>query len=269
MWALTLAIFFGCKLLTWPAALTRPTWKMAGYFLAWPGMDAEAFLGRRNVQSNVNRVLGTNTGFKPWLPALTKLCLGALLVSLAGTNYLELGPLMTGWMGIAGVITTLHFGVGDLLALGWRRLGVNCTPLMLSPIRATSLAEFWGRRWNTGFSRLAREFLFKPLAKRWGIPAATVLIFVVSGLIHELVISVPARGGYGLPTIYFAIQGLGMLVERSKFGDFLGLGSGFRGWMFTAILLIAPLCCLCPPVFIQNVILPMLHVIGGRQAEYL
>ena len=166
-------------------------------------------------------------------------------------------------IGVIGIILTVHFGLGDLLALMWRRLGANVTPLMRSPLAATSLSEFWGRRWNTGFSRLARELVFKPLARRWGVMWAALSVFLVSGLVHELVISVPARGGYGLPTAYFAVQGLGLLVERSRRGRTLHLDRGMCGWAFTVIVLTAPLGWICPPVFIHHVILPMLHALGG------
>jgi hypothetical protein len=57
---------------------------------------------------------------------------------------------------------------------------------------------------------------------------------------HELVISVPARGGYGGPTLYFATQGAAMLVERSRFGRRIGLGSGWQGRAFMMLVLIVP-----------------------------
>src|SRR5688572_18645132 len=46
MWALSVAIFAGCKWLTWSEARGAevPWWLHAGYLLAWPGLDANAFL---------------------------------------------------------------------------------------------------------------------------------------------------------------------------------------------------------------------------------
>jgi hypothetical protein len=49
------------------------------------------------------------------------------------------------------------------------------------------------------------------------------------------VITVPARGGYGLPTAYFLLQGAGLLLERSTWGRRLGLGTGIPGRAFTLI----------------------------------
>jgi hypothetical protein len=88
-------------------------------------------------------------------------------------------------------------------------------------------------------------------------------VFLVSGLLHEFVISLPARGGYGLPTAYFAIQAAGLCLERSQFGACLGLGRGFRGWLFSVIVTVGPLYWLFHPVFVCHVILPMLRAVGA------
>lgn len=90
-----------------------------------------------------------------------------------------------------------------------------------------------------------------------------LLVFLISGTLHELVISVPARGGYGLPTAYFVLQGLALLFERSKRGQNLGLGSGIKGWCFVALVAGVPAFWLFHPIFIHHVILPMLHAIGA------
>src|ERR1022692_4792814 len=69
--------------------------------------------------------------------------------------------------------------------------------------RLASIAEFWGRRWNSAFRDLAHPFVFVPAARRWGLVVALWVSFAVSGFAHELVISVPAGAGFGLPTAYF------------------------------------------------------------------
>ena len=162
-----------------------------------------------------------------------------------------------------GVVFILHFGLFHLLSLLWRRMGICARPVMRNPIGATSLAEFWGGRWNTAFHELAFRFTFRPL-RRFTTPAlAMLLVFVLSGLIHDLLISLPAHGGYGLPTLYFLIQGVGVIIERSRFGRFLGLGRGMRGWLFTFLITVAPVAGLFHPPFVKNVILPMLTAIGA------
>ena len=90
-----------------------------------------------------------------------------------------------------------------------------------------------------------------------------LLVFVISGLIHDLVISLPARGGYGLPTAYFLIQAAGVMIERTPWAKRLGAGRGFRGWVFTALIVAGPAFWLFHPAFVRNIALPMLHAIGG------
>jgi hypothetical protein len=92
-----------------------------------------------------------------------------------------------------------------------------------------------------------------------------MITFLVSGLIHDLVISLPAHEGYGLPTAYFTLQGLAMLFERSSMGQRLGLGRGFSGWLFTLTIALGPAVTLFHPPFVQHVILPMLDAIGDLE----
>src|SRR5262245_41710690 len=164
---------------------------------------------------------------------------------------------------MVGAIFILHFGVFHMLSLAWRRAGINAVPLMRNPMRATSLGEFWGRRWNTGFHELASRFTYKPLRPSLGAAGAMLTTFLVSGLSLVLVISVLAGGGYGLPTRYFLLQGLGVAGELSRPGRWLGLGHGWRGWSFTVAFTAGPAFWLFPPQFVHNVILPMLGMLGA------
>jgi len=172
-------------------------------------------------------------------------------------------PLLAGWLGMVGLVFLLHFGTFHLLSLGWRRAGVDAAPIMRNPLLACSLSDFWARRWNTAFHDLAVRFSFRPLQPVVGATSATLLVFLASGFVHELVISVPARGGYGLPTGYFLIQGAGVAVERMRLGRRLGLGRGWRGRLFTMLVTAGPAFWLFPPAFVHNVVLPMLASIGA------
>jgi alginate O-acetyltransferase complex protein AlgI len=259
MWAVAFALYAGCKGLTYREALTgrvRPgRWRAAGYLLFWPGMDATAFL------YGIDRIRPPRPS--EWTAAALKTLLGVALIWAAARLAQPISAVLAGWVGMTGLMFVLHFGTFHLLSLGWRTVGVDARPVMQNPLRSISLAEFWGRRWNTAFHQLATRFTFRPLRPAAGRVGATLAAFLASGLIHELVISVPAQGGYGLPTGYFLLQGLGLLGERARAARRGGLGRGWRGRAFTFLVAAGPAFWLFPPVFVRHVILPMLGAIGA------
>ena len=255
MWLFVTAMFAGCKWLTWRRAQSDRTTPLRtfGYLLGWPGMDAKSFLTGRNPDS---------PRLSEWLLATSRFLTGITLLWLAARAVLTANPITNAWLAMFGLTLILHFGAFHLAALVWQRAGVPAKPLMQSPATATSLGDFWGARWNTAFNKLVHDLAFRPLARRVGIIWATLGVFAISGVIHELAISFPARGGYGLPFGYFILQGLGVLFERSKVGHALGLSRGFRGWLFVISFTAAPAYWLFHPTFVHNVILPMLQAIG-------
>ncbi len=137
---------------------------------------------------------------------------------------------------------------------------------MNAPLLATSVSEFWGRRWNTAFRDVTHRFLFRPLSAWLGPRGGLAAGFLFSGVVHELAISVPAGAGYGGPTLFFCLQVPALLIERSRPGRAVGLGHGWRGWLFTAVVLIAPAGLLFHPPFVRRVILPFLEVLGACHA---
>jgi len=256
MWILSFTIYLSLKWLTWWSARLRiahPAWRSIAYLVAWPGMDAEAFL---DVRQRVPRPASTT-----WLRPSFEVILGAILLWIVPRSLPQEQPLLRGWIGMFGLILLLHFGAFHLVALLWQSLGIKAEPIMSAPLRSRSLGDFWGKRWNLGFRQLAHELIFRPLHRKLGADAAGLLVFMISGLIHDLVISLPARGGYGLPTLYFLLQGTGITVERSRFGKRLGLGHGIRGWFFMMVFLTAPVYWLFHPWFVLRVILPFMQAI--------
>ncbi len=259
MWVLATAIYVACKWLTWRRTVIpgTSTGRQVAYLFAWPGMDAKAFLDPRPLSADRRP-----TPFE-WAFAAAKLGLGVVLIwgvvplISAGT------PIFRGWVGMAGLIFLLHFGTFHLLSCAWRAAGIDARPLMNWPVLATSLSEFWGKRWNTAFRDLTYRFLFRPLTASFGPRAGVAVGFLASGIVHDLVISVPAGGGYGWPTLYFIVQGTGLLVERTKVGKSLGLGCGWKGRAFTAIVIAGPAYGLFHPPFVLNVVGPFLDVIGA------
>lgn len=254
MWLLAIAVFGGLKWAKWWSAraiVNHKTWRAFAFLLAWPGMDAEAFLDAERKAARPR--------FQEWLWASAKTIVGAILIW--GIARHAPVPLAQGWVGLFGMVLIMHFGVFHLLALFWQERGVEAQPIMANPILSKTLSEFWGKRWNLGFRQLAHDMIFHPLHRRIGVAAASLLVFLASGLIHDLVISLPARGGYGLPTGYFLLQGLGVSLERSSIGRRMGLQNGFSGWLFMFVLTAGPAFWLFHPPFVMHVVLPFMHAI--------
>jgi len=259
MWLLAATIFAGCKWQTWwevRAAKRALSWRRsAAYLLLWPGMDAEEFF-----EINVKK---RRIGAREWLAGLGKALAGAGLIWFGPRMAPPDHPLLAGWAGMVGLVLFLHFGTFHLIALAWQRAGIRAEPIMQRPLASQSLSELWGKRWNLGFRKLSYSLVFRPLQRRFGVVAGTLGAFLASGLIHELVISVPARAGYGLPTAYFLAQGVGVLAERSAAGQRLGWGHGKLGRLWAALIAVGPLFCLFHPWFVLRVMLPFLGAIGG------
>jgi hypothetical protein len=259
MWALAIAIYAGCKWLTWwTTAISHvPVWRQAAYLLAWPGLDAASFLEEEPI------AISSRCRSVEWLGALGRLAFGFALFFGVARMIPPRHAYVVGWIGMIGLVLILHFGIFHLVSCWWRCVGVQARPLMNHPLTSTSLSEFWGQRWNTAFRDLTYRFLFRPFSgwfgPRWGIVAG----FLFSGVIHDFVISVPARGGYGGPTIFFAVQGAAMVIERSAFGRQLGLGSRWSGRLFAAAVLLLPAGLLFHRPFVVGIIVPFMRFLGA------
>ncbi|WP_437223383.1 MBOAT family protein [Planctomicrobium sp. SH661] len=194
-----------------------------------------------------------------WTFAAFKAAVGLCIFTAAAQLPESVDPRITGWIAMVGITFILHFGSFHILSCVWRRAGLQATPLMQWPIASRSVADFWGRRWNLAFRDLTHRFLFLPLVGEVGGTAALMTGFLVSGLIHDLVISWPAQGGYGSPTAYFLIQGVAILAERSQPGRRLGLRGGWTGFLFCLLVVLIPIPLLFHQAFINNVIIPFLQ----------
>jgi alginate O-acetyltransferase complex protein AlgI len=258
MWLLAAAIYGTCKMLTWlaaPRVAGAATWRHWAYVFGWPGLDARRFLDPQ--QRPIRPTL------RDWTVGVAKMLIGVLVFWTAQYWAPPDSTIVLGWAGIIGVGLMLHFGLFQLLSCLWRAVGVDARPLMVEPLHSTSVAEFWSNRWNTAFRDLTRQFMFGPLARRYGLRIALVASFFFSGLIHDVVISVPAGGGYGGPTLFFLVQVVAIFVEKSRAGHRLGLGRGWRGWTFTAISLLLPAQLLFHRQFLEAVVLPFMKFLGA------
>ena len=256
MLIIAVGIYILCKEVTWWRATqggTRgPAWKQLAYLFAFPGMDARTFIFAKNHRPVLAR---------DWAWPIGKVTTGVALVWWGSHICSTVSTFTAAWAGMVGLVLTFHFGLFHVLELIWRRAGLDARGVMDEPWRSTSVCEFWGKRWNLAYRDLTHSFLLRPLARQMPAWAAVLASFLVSGLVHEMVISVPARGGYGLPTLYFLVQGAAVLLEKNAWARRPCCLWKRRAW--TWFIVVGPAAALFHPWFALRVVAPMLHAMGA------
>ncbi|HYR28372.1 MAG TPA: MBOAT family protein [Thermoanaerobaculia bacterium] len=232
MTVIVVALFLAMKVIVLIASGTRLRGLALVAFLTSFGMRPSLFTRRAPRDCGaLTRRAAVNIG------------IGAALIALA--RRFE-SPILA----LAALSLILHFGVINLVAAFWRRLGFAADATFHAPLRAKSLSEFWGRRWNAGFSEMVALTVQRPLRERIGETGAIVTAFAVSGLLHELAISVPVRAGYGLPTLYFLLHGVLVAAEKRS--------GRVPGTLATLAWLALPAPLVFHPPFIRGVIWPLI-----------
>jgi hypothetical protein len=166
---------------------------------------------------------------------------------LAAGNENWLRPLLTLPL-MAGLSLIVHFGLFNMVTGIWRALGIDVQPLFRAPLASRTLAEFWSRRWNIGFSEMTSLAVYHPLRRKTTPVFAVMISFAFSGLLHEIAISLPVKTGFGLPLLYFLIQGASMLAQRR-------VGPS-RLWTLATLILPLPLLFHAP--FLNGVVWPLI-----------
>ncbi|XP_038972546.1 probable long-chain-alcohol O-fatty-acyltransferase 5, partial [Phoenix dactylifera] len=109
----------------------------------------------------------------------------------------------------------LDLGLASIAKIATGLLGLELEPQFNNPLGASSLQDFWGRRWNLMVSSILRPSVYDPVQARWGLDAGILATFFVSGLMHELMfyyltLALPT----GEVTAFFVLHGLLTVVER-------------------------------------------------------
>ena len=230
----------------WAGTETLTLSRYGVFSFRWFGMDPGTF-----------RIRKTDLTWK------RDIALGAILTSmgLLGCWFVW----FMGWRQILVMFVPLslafHFGILRILKGALRLAGFPVRTLFPNPLAAKGIADFWGRRWNVGYSQMLQRIIGRPVEATLGKNAGVMAVFVASGLLHEIAITLPARSGYGLPTLYFTFHGLLSLWER-KWKRPLG--------KIPALLAVAaPLPWLFPPDFQSEVIAPCIEAFGWLEASPL
>lgn len=233
MLVIVTGLFVTMKLLVLArTGLPRAYWPA---FVMWPGMRTTPFAKRREADERGAHALIEK--------GLRNVVIGAVLLFLA--RMLDSRAVAT-ILAMPALSLILHFGIFDIVAGVYRFRGIPVAELFRSPLLSRSLSEFWGRRWNAGFSEMMSILVDRPLRAHVGRNGALMASFLASGLLHELAISVPVNAGYGLPTAYFLLQGALVAIERR-----IGRAPGH---LWTIFWLAAPLPLLFHPPFVREVI---------------
>jgi len=221
----------------WAGTQKLPLIRYGVFALLWFGMDPGSFRSKRQGLS--------------WKPDIVV----GLALMLAGTLGAWLVWAM-GWRQILVMFLPMsvgfHFGALRVLKGGLRAAGFPVRTLFPNVLEAQGLGDFWSRRWNVGYSQMMQRLVGRPVEKLAGADAGLMAIFLASGVLHELAITLPVRSGFGLPTLYFAIHGGLTLLERK-------MGRPF-GKIPTLLLVALPLGLLFPPAFQSEVIARCLSV---------
>lgn len=135
------------------------------------------------------------------------------------------------------VVEVLH----SSLLLGYLRGGVELPRINDFPLRSTTLAEFWGRRWNRVVAGWLRDYLFYPLARRRAPTLGVCAAFAGSTAIHFWLAWVPLDLGGGLlMASFFVVQAGALLLER-RLAVASWPSARRRGWTIAWLLLSSPL----------------------------
>uniref|UniRef100_A0A5B7BKD6 Putative long-chain-alcohol O-fatty-acyltransferase 5 n=1 Tax=Davidia involucrata TaxID=16924 RepID=A0A5B7BKD6_DAVIN len=101
-------------------------------------------------------------------------------------------------------------------------IGLELEPPSDEPYFATSLQDFWGRRWNLMVTNILRHTVYKPvrsasaalLGREWAPLPAVLAAFLVSGLMHELLFYYVTRATPTWEmTLFFVLHGVCVVVE--------------------------------------------------------
>lgn len=152
--------------------------------------------------------------------ALLELTFGMLVLFAASQHFLR-GP-----FAMMAVLYLAFLGSTSLLAALLVATGFQVTPLFQAPYAATSIREFWSRRWNLAFRTWVVTIFPRKILARYGTPA----VFLFSAAIHELLLLIVVGQNYGLPSAFFLAQGALFAAEKRFFRA--RIEGSFTGWLW-------------------------------------
>lgn len=130
------------------------------------------------------------------------------------------------WLIMAIISIHLYVGLEIILAIfgGLARifLGIELEPQFNDPYLSSSLQDFWGRRWNLMVPRILRPSIYDPvlelssrvMGRKWAPLPAIFSTFVVSAIMHEVMLFYLGRGWPSWEMSYFfLLHGVALSME--------------------------------------------------------
>ena len=185
-------------------------------FVVWWFVPAEARFPADSKEAARNRI----DGFKRLGRMLGKLAIVFVLalINRVTEDITANVIVFAAWsmLFVYALISAIADGVTGLVMT----LGVRMSETFDAPFLARSPRDFWGRRWNLFVTRWAFRNVFVPAGGVRAGVRATMLVFLVSGLMHEYLVFT-CGGGFGTKTghtlAFFLLQGVGVVaLGRSR-----------------------------------------------------
>ncbi len=241
-------LFFGMKIVS-VIVKREKTPEMGRFLFLTPLHSVDTWADRKRFKGTDVKRLAVRTG------ALTLIYVIIVYFSDSLRDFVSRMP--RGLWGFSVLPFVLFMGefISSALILASLTSGYRIPDYHRSPLRSATLAEFWGTRWNVWQSDWFKQVIFSPL--RRSPTTAVLIVFLVSGLAHELLFTLPlylrtGMNAFGGMTVYFVLQGGGILIDRKVFGK--SNQPCFRRFFLWLWLLLPT------PLFIGEAVLRTLHV---------
>ncbi|KAK1378298.1 acyl-CoA--sterol O-acyltransferase 1-like [Heracleum sosnowskyi] len=159
----------------------------------------------------------------------------AKLIPKGTIRFLTILPISILFIFLPLNLNTMHLGASSsffiaclelilamFAALARVLMQAELEPPFDEPYLATSLQDFWGKRWNLMVTNILKPTIFEPtrnvftglVGRKWAIFPSVFATFFVSGLMHELVFYTYGRQKTRWEvTCFFLIHGVSLGVE--------------------------------------------------------
>ncbi|MGH8029961.1 MAG: MBOAT family protein [Arenimonas sp.] len=179
--------------------------------------------------------------------ALLRIALG-VGITLAALTIVAMAERFDGWrhyalrwyLGGAPLPFSIFEALDGLIAFVLAGFGRSFPKVNRAPWMATSLSDFWSRRWNSIVNTLLRDHVLRRVAHRGAVTAMTAA-FVASAALHAYLVGMLLGPLATLAwTVFFLAQPVAMWIERRLRVRRWRPARG-RAWTLGALLALYPL----------------------------